>query len=138
VADLKPKSKPSDTRSATEKEQFVVQLGRKPETENGVLFIVAKTGDTYASLTQEFLMWRWELYQYNDVERNAQLKKADRVYLRPKKNKSRRGVFNYTVGSEKTLWEVSQNLGIKLKKLAKRNQLQINTNVSKGQVLKTR
>lgn len=120
------------------KMNLAIQIGHEPKTENGVLYVVAKTSDSYESLTQELGLWRWELYKYNDVSEGTVLKKGQRVYLRPKKNKSSRQMFEYTVQKNESLWEVSQKLGIKLKKLAKRNHLNPEADLKTGVVLKTR
>ncbi len=129
-------SKPKKYRSS--KEDYAFQLGRKAYKENRTPYIIAKSGDTYAKLIDEFQMLRWELYKYNDVSKNAQLKKGQRVYLKPKRNKANRSKQQHTVQQGESLWSISQLYGVKLKKLAKRNHLAKNATLQAGQIIKLR
>ncbi|MBN2669811.1 MAG: glucosaminidase domain-containing protein [Bacteroidales bacterium] len=129
-------SKPKKHRMS--KEDYAVQLGRTIETENGVMYIVTKTNDTYSKLTDEFQMLRFELYKYNDVTKASQLKAGERVYLQPKRNKADKTHTTHTVKMGETLYDISQMYAIKLKKLIKRNHLQENLELNEGQVLKLR
>jgi LysM repeat protein len=132
----KPKKERKKIRAS--KEDYAIQLGRIAKNTNRATYIIAKKGDTYAKLIEEFQMLRWELYKYNDVEKNAKLEKGQRVYLQPKRNKAERSKNKHTVQEGETLWQISQEYGVKLKKLAKRNKLEKNAQLSVGQIIKLR
>ncbi len=121
------------------KPDFSFQLGRKVYVENRTNYIIAKKGDSYAKLTEEFQLFRWEIYRYNDVKKGSPLKKGERVYLKPKRNKTKKsGKHYHIVKKDDTPWSISQQYAIKLKKLLKRNKLNKNTSLKVGQKLKLR
>jgi hypothetical protein len=63
-------------------------------------------------------------------------KAGDRVYLQPKK---RKGKEKFVVASKNTtLWQISQDECVKLKQLAKYNQMPLNAKVEKGSKIKLR
>lgn len=138
AADPVEKAKPTARTYSTKKnkkphlskEEYAIRLGRVIETNNRVKFIVAKKGDSYSKLIEEFQLLRFELYRYNDAEKGDQLNKGDVVYLQPKRCNAEKGKKYHTVTKDETVRTISQKYGIKLKKILKRNQIQ------KGEQLK--
>ncbi len=91
--------------------------------ENRVLYIVAKKGDTYYRIAQEFEMGLWQLYAYNDFDDKKDcLKEGDIVYLQPKKAKGRQDFI--VVEKAMSLNEIAQKEAVKVKKLMKRNHIE--------------
>ena len=74
----------------------------------------AREGDTPEKLAAEFDLGPWQIRKYNDLPKDYRFAAGDRVFLQPKrrKNKQRPRVV---LTEEQTLWEVSQNYGVKLK-----------------------
>jgi len=124
--------KKSKKRIGHTKEDYAIQLGRVVKETNRVKFIIAKTGDTYPKLTDEFQMLRFELYKYNDVEKGAKIRKGQIVYIQPKRNKAESGQNTYIVKKGDSLWSISQKYAIKLNKLLKRNHLGANDKIKPG------
>lgn len=90
---------------------------------NKISYIVAKKGDTFYQIAQEFDIAMWQLYRYNDFgDKKDVLVEGDIIYLQPKKNKSKTDVV-FTVNSPTTLRQISQNEGIKLASLLERNPI---------------
>jgi LysM repeat protein len=88
---------------------------------NKVKYIVAKKGDTYYRLSQEFDMALWQLYRYNDFGPNKDvLEEGDLVYLQPKKRKTKSK--SITTESKLTPRELSQKYAVKLEPLMRRNE----------------
>ena len=100
-------------------------------SDNRVKYIKVKQGDTFFSIAKEFEMGLWQLYKYNDISEDDILKADDLLYLQPKRSKA--VVFTHIVKSGETLRDVSQQYGIKLKKLAKRNCLDKYSALKSGQ-----
>lgn len=89
---------------------------------NQSAYVVAEEGDTYYRISQEFSTAMWELRRYNDNEAQKDvLEKGDKVYLEPKKNKPANGEAFVIAQQNQSLITISQDLGIKLNKLEKRN-----------------
>ncbi|MDC1404024.1 glucosaminidase domain-containing protein [Crocinitomicaceae bacterium] len=90
--------------------------------ENQSAYVVAEKGDTYYRISQEFSTAMWELRKYNDFEEQKDvLEEGDKVFLEPKKNKLDDTKASVISQQNQTLLSLSQNLGIKLKKLMKLN-----------------
>ena len=131
------KDKPKKQKKIRQtKEDYAVQLGRVIKTNNGVKYTVAKNGDTYAKLIDEFQLLRFELYKYNDIEKGAKLKKGQKVYLQPKRSNAAKGKSSHIVKKGETTQSISQKYGIKLNKLLKRNHLSKNQALKVGLKLK--
>ncbi len=100
---------------------------------NNIKFIVAQKGDTYAGIAQAHQMGLWQIYKYNDITEDDILKVGDLIYLQPKRNKAKEQ--QHTARQGETLKEVSQQYGVKLKKLQKRNKLSGNPSLNAGQMI---
>lgn len=88
-----------------------------------VEYIVAKKGDTFYKISQEFGLTLSQLYRYNDFDSTKDvLEEGDRVYVKPKKDV---GIFNkkkeITVTQKVSLNELSQEYGVTAKSLARLN-----------------
>ena len=85
-------------------------------------FIIAKSGDNFRNIAEEFNMYTWQIYKYNDLEKTDKIKQGQMIYLQKKRN---RGASKYHLFEKgETMYSVSQKYGIKLKKLYKRNDLE--------------
>ncbi|AEA45536.1 glucosaminidase domain-containing protein [Fluviicola taffensis] len=92
------------------------------ENKNDVKYILARKGDTYYKIAKEYDLAMWQMYKYNNfVDKKDLLEEGDIVYLEPKRNRSRTKGATFVAKKDITLIEVSQNEGIKLKKLVKMN-----------------
>lgn len=86
-------------------------------------YVVAQKGDTYVRIAQEYNLGLWQLRKYNDFgEKKDVIEEGDRIYIQPKRNKSKSQDF-VVLKSDLNLYNVSQNEGIKVKKLMKLNKI---------------
>lgn len=105
------------------KEEKALQLlahGKEIEV-NGVPGIVAKAGDSYASIAMTYDLKVHQLYRYNDLSKDAICQPGDTLYLKSKKNKNDIAI-HLVVGTE-TMYLISQRYAIKLEKLLDRNKM---------------
>ncbi len=90
---------------------------------NHLKSVVAKTGDTYEILAQEFGIKAWELYNFNDQPIGYQPQNNEVVYIEAKHRKAVKGVLTHKVNPAETMHYISQLYGIKLNPLYKRNRM---------------
>lgn len=95
-----------------------------------VKFAYAKEGDRYEHVAKRFGIWVWEVMRYNEVEEDRRLKEGEVVYLQPKRRKSWQQY--HTVKEGETMYQISQEFGIKLKHLYRRNCMEPGTEPEKG------
>lgn len=105
-------------------------------SENRVKYTVAKEGDTFYKIAREHHLGLWQIYQYNDLGKDNVLMAGDVVYLQPKKNKAKTEF--HTVRKGESMRDISQQYGIKLKKLHKKNQMPFDAAPKEGQKLRLR
>ena len=110
------------------------QSGRQ----NGVRYIIARQGETFASLAYFLNMSERTLRRYNDALDGRELRKGDRVYLFPKRRRADRKHPTYYIRKGDTAWSVSQKFGIKMKSLYKLNGIPENVPLTTSQMLRLR
>jgi LysM repeat protein len=80
---------------------------------NGINFTFARKGDTFSSIAKEFDIFSFQVYHYNDLQKNDLLTTGQIVYLEPKKRHSSAKI--HTVRKLENLYAISQLYGIRLK-----------------------
>jgi LysM repeat protein len=108
--------------------------GREILRNNDVKCVVVKKGDTFYKLAQELGLEVWQLYKYNELDKNAVLKPGQMIYLQPKRKKSRSEI-SHTVKPDETLHQIAQQYGVKLSALYKLNNLKPGATVKTGDVI---
>lgn len=91
------------------------------ENPNKTKYIVAQSGDTFYQLAERFGLTLMQLHNYNDFppEKDV-LIEGDKVYITPKRRASKKHK-QIALEENKSLLEVSQTYGVKLKRLIKLN-----------------
>jgi LysM repeat protein len=113
--------KPFNTAGAN---TVVVSATRSVLKKNNVKYVVAKKGDTYYRIAKEFEMGLWQLYRYNDFDQKKDvLEVGDIIYLQPKRGKSMSKDVRLVADGVKSLRQYSQEEGVKLDKLLKKNNV---------------
>lgn len=107
---------------------------------NGVRYIIANDGDTYASLAIYLNMYERTLRRYNDALDTRELQPGDIVYIYPKKKQASRKTptYYFRAKSGEDAWTISQKFGIKLKSLYKMNNIPFGTPLTTTQELDLR
>jgi LysM repeat protein len=105
-------------------------------SDNKIKFIIAKAGDTPEKIAEDLDIAAWQIKLYNDLQNNDTIKEGQKIYIQPKR--ARALDATHTVSKGETMWSISQQHGIKLKKLYKRNMMAPGSEPSPGQKLKLR
>lgn len=88
---------------------------------NDVAYVVARNGDSFEALSEEFRISARRLAKYNDVERDYTLQEGDIVYLHKKQKRAAEGCILHVVRSGDSMHSISQHYCIRLKYLYKMN-----------------
>jgi len=108
-------------------------VGERVKFNNDVKYVIAKPGDTYLTIANEFELGLWQIFKYNEIDKNTPLLAGQRIYLQPKKKEAQAKI--HIVKRGETLHDVAQQYGIKLKHIYKYNQLTENIDLKEGQKL---
>lgn len=128
-------SKPS---SADSRDEIVVNVGQSQAvylSDNNIKYIVAETDQSPERLAQTLDMGAWQIKKYNDLNDNARIEKGERIYIQPKRNKSKKHE-RHVVATGETLESISQLYGVKVKKILKHSDLPKNYKVKPGDTLR--
>lgn len=115
------------------------QIARIKEC-NGVLYVIAEAGETYASLAKKFKIREKRLRRYNDEDRTREPQPGTPVFLEQKKRKASRKHPSKThiVQAGQSMHSISQTYAIRLDRLYKLNKCLPDYVPQPGDVLKIR
>lgn len=108
---------------------------REVKYNNGVKYIVAKSSDTFESLSEELYMMSWQLPRYNEMPRDARFNAGEIIYLQPKRNQAARAFKTHMVQEGETLHDIAQKYGVKEEKLRDRNNIPEDSDPKPGVVV---
>jgi len=106
---------------------------RKMVTINGMRAVIANAQDTADSLARLGGISVEDFYKYNDLPAGAPIQ-AGVPYFFTKKRKKTEQLYHIVQKGE-TLWSISQQYGVRYKKLLKRNRMQQDESLQKGRVI---
>ena len=101
-------------------------------------YIMAVLGDTYQDIADEYNMKLDKLLDYNDLSKGSkQPEVGDIIYVNRKHSEAQGMHELYRVTNDgETLWHISQMFGIRLKDLAKINNLPTDAVLNKGDLIR--
>ena len=102
-------------------------------SENRIKYVKALKGESVEELTKRTQIGKKRLAKYNDWPELLVLKEGEIIYLQPKRNKA--SIASYKVKKGDTLRSISQQYGIKMKRICKLNGLANEATLKEGQVL---
>ena len=114
---------------------YTASLSREIRTTNGVPWIRARAGDTYAGLAKEYSLFTRELLSFNDLRRKQSLQEGEIVYLEAKKRESAPNLEKHVVEEGETLRQLAQRYGVKMKMLCQYNNLRPGDPLEPGSIL---
>jgi LysM repeat protein len=114
---------------------YVASLSREIRTTNGVPWIRARAGDTYAGLAKEYNLFTRELLRFNDRSRRVALQEGEVVYLEAKKRESAPNLDKHVVEEGETMRQLAQRYAVKMKKLYEYNHLRPGSEPEPGTIL---
>jgi hypothetical protein len=88
-------------------------------SDNNIKYVVARGGEQMRALSDALLLNEWQVKKYNDLPAEYTFTEGERVYIQPKRRKSKTEKIKIKEAS--TLREVSQVFGVKMKHLIKYN-----------------
>lgn len=88
---------------------------------NKLLYIIAREGDTFEQIAEEFDISKRKLIKYNDLYKGYTLREGDIVYLQKKNRKALKPNILHKVEAGESMHSVSQRYGMRLKTLYKLN-----------------
>ncbi len=101
--------------------------------ENRIKYTIAKSGDSFYKIANDFEMGLWQILKYNDLNKSDILHPGDIIYLQPKRKRAREKY--HTVMKGETMREISQYYGVNLKSLYRKNHMIRGTEPRPGQKL---
>ena len=120
-------------------EEYNFNLDTPLYSVNGVPFIYASKGQTYASIAKEHQLFKSEILRFNDLKADMELLPGTIVYLASKKNKAQVGLDMYIVEKDgEDFHAICQRFAVKEKAVLKRNRLSYPVTLREGDELKLR
>jgi LysM repeat protein len=105
---------------------------------NGVKFVTALSGDSYASIGDEFGITEERMRTYNEVNSTVELNVGARVFISMKKDKAPKHCETHIVKEGESMHGISQDYGMKILSVYKLNKIPFTEGVKLGQELKLR
>lgn len=102
---------------------------------NNVRCTIIYPGETLASVSMKYDIPQSKLLEFNETTNSKDIKEGDIVFLEKKKKKYIGALDYYRVHKGETLYQISQQFGIRVSNLAKMNNLSIFSTLSEGQKL---
>lgn len=89
---------------------------------NRIRTVAARRGDTPESLAAELDVRKWQIVRYNELEGGREITPGQYIFLQPKR---RRGpIPHHVAGQGETMYDISQQYGIRLDQLYRRNAME--------------
>ena len=111
----------------------------EPYIANGLLYIIARQGDTWKNISKEFDISKRKLRKYNDLYKGYELQEGDILYLEKKNRKAPKGMYVHVLRNGESMYSISQKYGIRLKRLYKMNKMDFGDAAPKvGTILRIR
>jgi LysM repeat protein len=101
-------------------------------------YVLARNGDTFKEIEQEFDISKRKLVKYNDMHKNYVLAAGDIIYLHEKRKRAQKAHKAHIVQEGESMHAISQIYGIRLHRLYKMNHKAPDYLPEVGTVLKLR
>lgn len=126
------RSEEEEKEQAEEKAQIVKTYGKEIMI-NGVPAITAKANESFAQIALNYDIKVYQLYKYNDLQKDDECHEGDTIFLKNKKNKAE--IETCVFGKGDNTHKISQRYAVKLEKILSRNNLVLNQQPAVGQVI---
>lgn len=131
-----------DVRSTGRREVVIEEVKPMPKLpihevfiSQGLLYVVARAGDTFVSIATELDFKPKDLLSFNESPENFPLSAGDIIYLQ-KKNKVVKGSDSHIIKSGDSMHSIAQHYGIRMNYLYKLNKLESEYIPADGDTLK--
>ena len=103
---------------------------------NKIKYVISQNQETYETIAKSLNIKLKQILKYNDDKKLSVLKVGTKVFIQPKRNRSKQRTHVVNKGEE--LRSISQTYGIKMKSLKKRNELILKNGLNNGDKLRLR
>jgi LysM repeat protein len=103
------------------------------ESINGIPVKTAKSGETLESIADENYVKDRHIRRWNDLPKGSELEVGEIVYLKPKRRSG--SEERHVVSKGEDMHAISQQYGIKLKQLYRKNRMERGTEPKEGEVI---
>lgn len=111
----------NDTEESEEEKRVKNIVKRFAVEINGVRCTILYLGETLSSIAQRYDIPPYKILEFNEIANSDNVKEGDIVYLQKKKSKYTGIQDYYRVKKDETIYEISQQFGIKMASLARMN-----------------
>lgn len=111
------------------------QLPHQPLLVNGQRCVRLREGETLKDIAREYAMTLNLLRRFNEVDRKFTPPVGTLIYLERKKSRADNEHRTYVVKKGDSLWSISQEFGIKVSSLVKRNKISDENPLTTGMTL---
>ncbi len=99
---------------------------------NGIKTICALAGESPLAVAERAGVYPWQILKYNDIETDIRFAEGEKVYLGTKKKSAR--TAEHTVGEFESLRDISQQYGISIAAIRRKNQLREGEELAAGEI----
>ena len=103
---------------------------------NKIKYVISQNQETYETIAKSLNIKLKQILKYNDDNKLSVLKVGTKVFIQPKRNRSKQRT--HVVNKGEDLRSISQTYGIKMKSLKKRNELILKNSLNNGDKLRLR
>lgn len=103
---------------------------------NKIKYVISQNQETYEKIAKSLNIKLKQILKYNDDNKLSVLKVGTKVFIQPKRNRSKQRI--HVVNKGEDLRSISQTYGIKMKSLKKRNELILKNGLNNGDKLRLR
>jgi len=103
---------------------------------NKIKYVISQNQETYETIAKSLNIKLKQILKYNDDNNLSVLKVGTKVFIQPKRNRSKQRT--HVVNKGEDLRSISQTYGIKMKSLKKRNELILRNGLNNGDKLRLR
>ena len=103
---------------------------------NKIKYVISQNQETYETIAKSLNIKIKQILKYNDDKKLSVLKVGTKVFIQPKRNRSKQRTHVVNKGEDLRL--ISQTYGIKIKSLKKRNELILKNGLNNGDKLRLR
>ena len=128
----------TEALTPVQSQDFHFSMSRQVYKRNGVPFVKAMEGESYADIAAANNLFLREILRFNDLESEVSLTPGTEVYLASKKGQAVRGLDKHVVEAGETMHSIAQRYGVKLKSLYKLNGMADYDVPREGDIIKLR
>ena len=103
---------------------------------NKIKYVISQNQETYETIAKSLNIKLKQILKYNEDNKLSVLKVGTKVFIQPKRNRSKQRTHVVNKGEDLRL--ISQTYGIKMKSLKKRNELILKNGLNNGDKLRLR